>query len=221
MIKVVIADDHAIMREGLAMLTETRADIEVVGQATNGAEAVELAVANSADVVLMDISMPVLDGVAATRQLYEQAPHIAVVMLTTFADSRKVMDSLEAGAVGYLMKDSAPSDVLTGITAAANGGSPLDPRIARALVERQRREPTPRTDVTLTGKQTEVLSLVAEGLSNRLIARRMDISEKTVKSHLTTIYALLGVTDRVQAAVWAQRHLDPLPPHGHAGSDQP
>lgn len=208
MIKVVIADDHAIMREGLAMLMETRDDIEVVGLAQDGAEAIDLAVSNGADVVLMDISMPGTDGVAATRALYEQAPSIAVVMLTTFADSRKVMDSLEAGAVGYLLKDGAPADVLAGVTAAASGGSPLDPRVARSLVEAQRREPTARTDVTLTGKQTEVLSLVAEGLSNRLIARRLGISEKTVKSHLTTVYALLGVTDRVQAAVWAQRHLD-------------
>ncbi len=207
MIRVVIADDHAIMREGLAMLMETRADIEVVGQACNGAEAVDMARSESADVVLMDISMPVLDGVAATRRLYEESPGVAVVMLTTFADSRKVMDSLEAGAVGYLMKDSAPGDVLAGVVAAADGGSPLDPRVARALVEAQRRDPAPHSDATLTAKQTEVLTLVSEGLSNRLIARRLDISEKTVKSHLTTVYALLGVSDRVQAAVWAQRYL--------------
>ncbi len=207
MIRVVVADDHAIMRDGLVMLMQTRSDIEVVGQAANGAQAVELAVDQRADVVLMDISMPVLDGVSATRLLYERAPEVAVVILTTFADSRKVMDSLEAGAVGYLMKDSAAADVVAGVVAAASGGSPLDPRVARSLVEAQRRDPAPQTDVSLTSKQTEVLSLVAEGLSNRLIARRMGISEKTVKSHLTTIYGLLGVTDRVQAAVWAQRHL--------------
>ena len=216
MIRVVIADDHAIMREGLAMLMETRADIEVVGQACNGAEAVDMARSESADVVLMDISMPVLDGVAATRRLYEESPGVAVVMLTTFADSRKVMDSLEAGAVGYLMKDSAPGDVLAGVVAAADGGSPLDPRVARALVEAQRRDPAPHSDATLTAKQTEVLTLVSEGLSNRLIARRLDISEKTVKSHLTTVYALLGVSDRVQAAVWAQRYL----PRGPAEPEQ-
>lgn len=212
MIRVVVADDHAIMREGLAMLIATRADLEVVGQAQNGAEAVQMAVEQAADVVLMDISMPVLDGVAATRELYAQAPDVAVVMLTTFADSRRVLDSLEAGAVGYLMKDSPPGEVLAGVVAAASGGSPLDPRVARALVEAQRRDPLPQTDVALTTKQREVLGLVAEGLSNRLIARRMGIAEKTVKSHLTTVYGLLGVTDRVQAAVWAQRHLDRLPP---------
>lgn len=207
MIRVVIADDHAIMREGLAMLMQTRSDIEVVGQAGDGAEAVALATGQPVDVVLMDVSMPVMDGVAATRQLYEAAPDVAVVMLTTFADSRKVMDSLEAGAVGYLMKDSPPQDVVAGVVAAAEGGSPLDPRVARALVEAQRRDPAPNSDASLTAKQTEVLSLVSKGLSNRLIARQMGISEKTVKSHLTTIYGLLGVTDRVQAAVWAQRYL--------------
>ncbi|MEI2717698.1 MAG: response regulator transcription factor [Candidatus Nanopelagicales bacterium] len=210
MIRVVVADDHAVMREGLVMLLETRAEMQVVAQAENGEQAVERAIRQRADVVLMDISMPVLDGVAATRLLYDRAPDVAVVILTTFADSKKVMASLEAGAVGYLMKDSAAADVIAGVVAAANGGSPLDPRVARSLVEAQRRDPAPQNDVTLTVKQGEVLSLVAEGLSNRLIARQMGISEKTVKTHLTTIYALLGVTDRVQAAVWAQRHLPTL-----------
>lgn len=210
MIRVVVADDHAVMREGLVMLLETRAEMQVVAQAENGEQAVERAIRQRADVVLMDISMPVLDGVAATRLLYDRAPDGAVVILTTFADSKKVMASLEAGAVGYLMKDSAAADVIAGVVAAANGGSPLDPRVARSLVEAQRRDPAPQNDVTLTVKQGEVLSLVAEGLSNRLIARQMGISEKTVKTHLTTIYALLGVTDRVQAAVWAQRHLPTL-----------
>ena len=207
MIRVVIADDHAIMREGLAMLLAARDDIEVVGQAANGAEAVELVGGVGADVVLMDVSMPGVDGVEATRLLYERSPETSVVMLTTFADSSRVLECLEAGAVGYLLKDAPPADVIAGVVAAAQGGSPLDPRVARSLVEAQRRTPAPRSDVQLTEKQQQVLALVAEGMSNRLIGRRLDISEKTVKSHLTTIYGLLGVTDRVQAAVWAQRHL--------------
>lgn len=209
MIRVVIADDHTIMREGLAMLMATRDDIDVVGQAADGAAAVDIVDRVGADVVLMDVSMPGVDGVEATRRLYETHPATAVLMLTTFADSSKVMDSLEAGAVGYLLKDSPPADVLAGVVAASQGGSPLDPRVARSLVEAQRRAPSSRTDVQLTDKQRQVLALVAEGMSNRLIGRRLGISEKTVKSHLTTIYALLGVTDRVQAAVWAQRHLPP------------
>lgn len=207
MIRVVIADDHAIMREGLAVLMAARDDIEVVGQAADGAAAIDLVGRVGADVVLMDVSMPGVDGVEATRQLYGRHPETAVVMLTTFADSSRVMECLEAGAVGYLLKDAPPSDVVAGVVAAAQGGSPLDPRVARSLVEAQRRTPAPRSDVQLTEKQQQVLGLVAEGMSNRLIGRRLDISEKTVKSHLTTIYGLLGVTDRVQAAVWAQRHL--------------
>lgn len=206
MIRVVIADDHAIMREGLSMLLASREDIDIVGQAADGAAAAARVESVGADVVLMDVSMPGVDGVAATRVICEQHPDVAVVMLTTFADSGRVMECLEAGAVGYLLKDAPPTDVVAGVVAAAQGGSPLDPRVARSLVEAQRRTPSPRTDVQLTDKQRQVLSLVAEGMSNRLIARRLDISEKTVKSHLTTIYALLGVTDRVQAAVWAQRH---------------
>ena len=157
MITVVIADDHAVVREGLAMLMGNRPDIDVVGQAADGAEAVAVARDNAPDVVLMDLSMPVLDGVAATRQLYEELPGIAVVVLTTFADSDRVLDSLEAGAVGYLMKDSPPGDIIAGVVAAANGGSPLDPRVARALVEAQRRDPVPNASVSLTAKQTEVL----------------------------------------------------------------
>lgn len=207
MIRVVIADDHAIMREGLSVLLAARDGIEVVGQAADGAAAVEMVGDLGADVVLMDVSMPGVDGVEATRRLYERYPETPVVILTTFADSSRVMECLEAGAVGYLLKDAPPGDVVAGVVAAAQGGSPLDPRVARSLVEAQRRTPAPRSEVHLTEKQQQVLALVAEGMSNRLIGRRLDISEKTVKSHLTTIYGLLGVTDRVQAAVWAQRHL--------------
>ncbi|MFN8126670.1 MAG: response regulator transcription factor [Candidatus Nanopelagicales bacterium] len=211
MIRVVIADDHAVVREGLAMLMDNRPDLEVVGQAGDGAEAVAVARRTVPDVVLMDLSMPVVDGVTATRSLYEEMPEVAVVVLTTFADSEQVLDSLEAGAVGYLMKDSPPADIIAGVVTAAAGGSPLDPRVARTLVEAQRRASVGGGPVTLTAKQTEVVAAVSQGRSNRQIARDLHISEKTVKSHLTTIYALLGVTDRVQAAVWAQRHLRPRP----------
>lgn len=207
MIRVLIADDHAVVREGLAMLMGNKPDIEVVGQAGDGEQAVALARETVPDVVLMDLSMPVLDGVAATRRLYEELPDVAVVVLTTFADRDRVLDSLEAGAVGYLMKDSPPGEIIAGVMAAAGGGSPLDPRVARTLVEAQRRDPLPASTVSLTAKQSEVLECVSRGMSNRQIARQMSISEKTVKSHLTTIYGLLGVTDRVQAAVWAQRHV--------------
>lgn len=209
MIRVLIADDHAVVRDGLGLLLSGNDQIEVVAMAANGREAVEQAEALNPDVVLMDLSMPELDGVRATRLICDRDPNTSVVVLTTFADSRRVMDSLEAGAVGYLMKDSSPQDIITGVITAANGGSPLDPRVARSLVDAQRGGSRSQRDVVLTKKQTEVVALVAEGLSNRLIARRLQISEKTVKAHLTAVYNALGVTDRVQAALWAQRFLEP------------
>ena len=206
MITVVIADDHAVVREGLAMLMGNRPDIDVVGQAADGAEAVAVARDTAPDVVLMDLSMPVLDGVAATRQLYEELPGIAVVVLTTFADSDRVLDSLEAGAVGYLMKDSPPGDIIAGVVAAANGGSVGPTGSAGA-----RRGAAPRPGAQRVGlpdcEADRSPGVCPQGMSNRQIARQLSISEKTVKSHLTTVYGLLGVTDRVQAAVWAQRHL--------------
>lgn len=210
MITVVIADDHAVLREGLAMLLGTRDELLVIGQAGDGKEAVDLVLGTRPDVVLMDISMPGMDGIEATRAIYAIDPGIAVVILTTFADDRKVQECLAAGAVGYLLKDSAPNDLIAGVLAAGTGGSPLDPRVARALVEARRSGPSPAAHgaADLTAKQRETLALLAEGLSNRLIARRMGISEKTVKTHLTTVYRVIGVTDRVQAAMWAKANLD-------------
>lgn len=208
MITVLIADDHAVVREGLSLLLSGADDVAVVGMAADGEQAVALAAEHRPDVVLMDLSMPVLDGIAATRLISDEHPDTAVVVLTTFSDHRRVQDCLEAGAVGYLMKDSTPAEILAGVRAAAQGGSPLDPRVARSIIDARRGAPSARPGATLTAKQTEVLGLVARGLSNRLIARRLGISEKTVKTHLTTIYTVLGVTDRVQAALWAQRHLE-------------
>lgn len=208
MIKVLIADDHAVVREGLSLLLSGAADVTVAAVAADGAEAVALTAEHRPDVVLMDLSMPGTDGIEATRVIADEHPACAVVVLTTFSDNRRVMDSLEAGAVGYLMKDSTPAQILAGVRAAAQGGSPLDPRVARSIIDARRGAPAGRPTASLTAKQTEVLSLVARGMSNRLIARTLGISEKTVKTHLTTIYAVLGVTDRVQAALWAQRHLE-------------
>lgn len=210
MIRVVVVDDHAVVREGLAMLLAGAGDIDVVATASDGAQAVEAAAAHRPDVMLMDLSMPVLDGVAATRAICDdpETSDVAVVVLTTFADTKRVMDSLEAGAVGYLMKDASPADLVAGVRAAVSGGSPLDPRVARSLIEAQR-GPAPTRRASLTSKQAEVLDLVAQGMSNRQIARRLGISEKTVKTHLTSVYATLGVTDRVQAALWARQHGPP------------
>lgn len=205
MISVVLVDDHRVVIEGLKLMLEARADVEVVGVAADGTEGVALALELQPDVVLMDLSMPGTDGVAATRAITDRAPGIAVVVLTTFADREGVLGSLDAGAVGYLMKDVGPDTLYEGVVAAASGGSPIDPRVARTLVEARRTGTSGGQH--LTAKQTEVLRLVAEGLPNRLVGRRLGVSEKTVKAHLTQIYHALGVTDRVQAALWAKEHL--------------
>lgn len=216
MIRVLVVDDHAVVRDGLELLLERFGSVTCVGAAADGAEAVALAAELRPDVVLMDLSMPVMDGIEATRHIVEAAPDIAVVVLTTFADDRHVMAAIDAGAVGYLLKDSSPDQLLAGVEAAARGESPLDPKVAGALMA-SRRRPAER-EVSLTTREREVLSLVAEGLANKAIARRLHISEKTVKAHLTSVFAALDVTDRTQAALWAERHPDQLrPPDGQRG----
>lgn len=206
MISVVLVDDHRVVVEGLKLLLDAFDDVTVAGSATDGRTGAELVISLAPDVVLMDLSMPGIDGVQATRLIADAAPETAVVVLTTTADREQVLRSLDAGAVGYLMKDTDPEALHDGIQAAAAGGSPIDPRVARALVDR-RRARTAQMGSVLTSKQREVLELVAEGHPNRLVAKRLGVSEKTVKAHLTQIYAAIGVTDRVQATLWAREHL--------------
>lgn len=201
MIRVVVADDHAVVREGLMLLVDGQPDLHVVATVDSGEAAVEAAREHQPDVVLMDLAMPGMGGVEATRRIASSGRSV-VVVLTTFGESERVLAALDAGAVGYLLKDSPSREVIAGIRSAAAGGAPLDPRAARALLDARA---SSRPEGRLTDKQREVLDLVAAGLSNRLIARRLGISEKTVKSHLTAIYAALGVTDRVQAALWVAR----------------
>lgn len=208
MIRVLVVDDHAVVRDGLELLLERFESVTCVGAAADGAEAVARAGELSPDVVLMDLSMPVMDGIEATRRIVDADPAVAVVVLTTFADDRHVMEAIDAGAVGYLLKDSGPDQLLAGVEAAARGESPLDPKVAGALMASRRRPPGP--EVTLTAREREVLALVAQGLANKAIARRLGISEKTVKAHLTSVFAALDVTDRTQAALWAERHPDQL-----------
>ncbi len=203
MIRVLVVDDHEVVRAGLSLLLSRFDDLECVGAAVDGADALLRVGELGPDVVLMDLSMPVLDGVASTRRLAAQHPDVRVVVLTTIADRSRVIDAIDAGAVGFLLKDSDPTTLHEGILAAARGEAPLDPRAALALIQRRREAPTP--EPVLTDREEEVLALVAEGLSNRVIARRLGIAEKTVKTHLTRVYAAIGVTDRVQAALWWQR----------------
>lgn len=207
MIRVLIVDDHEMVRAGLAMLLGRFDDLELVGEAPDGAQAITLAAQLAPDVVLMDLSMPGIDGVAATRAIVENAPEVRVVVLTTFADRTHVTEAIDAGAVGFLLKDADPATLSEAIRSAHRGEAPLDPRAALALIDR-RREPTSTGAVELTPREREVLQLVGDGLSNRLIARRLGISEKTVKTHLTSVFTTIGVTDRVQAALWWERHGD-------------
>jgi DNA-binding NarL/FixJ family response regulator len=201
MISVLVAEDHTVMRGGLVELLSLADDLEVVGTAVDGAEAIELAEELRPDVVLMDISMPDVDGIRATGSILEARSETRVVMLTAFSDRDRVVAALDAGAIGYLLKDSEPQEVLEAVRAAARGDAPLAPRAARQLLAARSEEQ--RAD--LSKREREVLALVAEGLPNKLIARRLEISEKTVKTHLTSVFQRIGVSDRTQAALWAQR----------------
>jgi DNA-binding NarL/FixJ family response regulator len=200
-IRVVLADDHAVIRAGLEQLLSGTDDIEVVGTAANGAEAIEVVRRVRPDVVLMDLQMPDLDGVAATRLIKAEDLGVDVLVLTSFSDGERIVAALDAGAVGYLLKDADPEDVLRGIRTVSRGESPIHPKAARTLLGLRA-----GSSVQLTGRESEVLGLVRQGLANKQIARRLDISERTVKAHLTSAFARIGVTDRTQAALWAERN---------------
>lgn len=202
MIRVLIADDHHVVRAGLEQLLGAVEDMELVGAARNGREALELAAASAPDVVLMDLSMPELDGTQTTRELLRVNPDIRVVVLTSFSDRERILEALGAGAIGYLLKDTEPEDLIRGIRAAERGESPLDPKAASTVL----RERVHGVTLDLTDREQEVLRLLSAGMPNKVIASRLNITEKTVKAHLTNVYQRIGVADRTQAALWAQRH---------------
>lgn len=206
MIRVLIADDHQVVRSGLEQLLATADDIELAGMAADGAEAIELAADLAPDIILMDLSMPGTDGIAATRAITTASPTIQVVVLTSFSDKQRILDALDAGAAGYVLKHAEPDELLDAIRAAHEGGSPLDPKAARVLLDRQRSSSA--SPAKMSDREEEVLRLVAEGLANKAIARRLGIAERTVKAHLTNIFQRIGVTDRTQAALWARDHLE-------------
>lgn len=201
-IRVVIVDDHAVVRAGLEQLLGGTDDIEVVGTAENGAQALEVCRRTRPDVALMDLQMSGVDGVAATRMIMSERLGVDVLVLTSYSDSERIIAALDAGAVGYLLKDADPDDVLNGVRAVSRGESPIHPRAARLLLGARAGSP----QVQLTAREAEVLGLVREGLANKQIARRLDISERTVKAHLTSAFSRIGVTDRTQAAVWTERN---------------
>ena len=214
-IRVVLVDDHAVVRTGLAQLLSVADDIEVVGTAGDGSEAIRVVLDKEPDVVLMDLQMPGTDGVEATRALQGSGLPTQVLVLTSFSDGDRIVAALDAGAVGYLLKDAEPDEVLAGIRAVSRGESPLHPRAARALLSARRPQSAAGDDGAgtvddpvgvLTDREVEVLSLVRGGLANKQIARRLGITERTVKAHLSSIFQRLDVTDRTQAALWAERH---------------
>jgi DNA-binding NarL/FixJ family response regulator len=205
MIRVLLVDDHPLVRHGLTDLLAGTEDLRVVAAVDDGDAAAAAALEHRPDVVLMDLSMLRMDGIVATRELLAALPSARVIVLTSFCENERIHDALEAGAVGYLLKDAEPEDVVRAVRDAAAGDAPLSPRAARALLPQNRRPGRATTDA-LSAREREVLSLVAAGLPNKSIARRLDISEKTVKAHLTRVFSVLGVSDRTSAALWAQRH---------------
>jgi DNA-binding NarL/FixJ family response regulator len=202
-IRVLIADDHAVVREGLRTFLQLQDGIDVVGEAPDGETAVAEAERLAPDVVLMDLAMPRLDGAGAMRELRRRGSPARVIVLTSFVDEGRLLPALQAGAAGYLLKDVAPQELARAIRAAHDGEALLDPGVAGRLLDAMARAPAPATE--LTARETEVLALIARGRANKVIARELGISEKTVKAHVGRVLAKLGVADRTQAALLAVR----------------
>ena len=209
MTMILLADDQELVRTGLRMILSSEDDFEVVGEARDGTEAVELAHTLRPDVVLMDIRMPGLDGIEATRRITRPLPAVRVVMLTTFDRSQLVYDSLVAGASGFLLKDAPSEHLVSGVRAVARGEELLAPSITRRLIEeftRPSRQGDPQGYDRLTEREAEVLGLVARGMSNAEIAAHLFVSIQTIKTHVARTLAKLGLRDRVQAVVLAYEH---------------
>lgn len=203
-ISVLLCDDHAIVRKGIGALLATQPDITVVGEAGDGLEAVAQAKALQPDVILMDLVMPQLDGIGATQQITAQLPSAHVLVLTSFAADDKVFPAIKAGALGYLLKDSGPTELLQAIHQVARGEPSLEPSIARKVLFELHHPPTaPPTTDPLTGREAEVLRLIAQGLSNREIGDRLVITERTVCTHVSNILTKLHLASRTQAALYA------------------
>ena len=208
MIRVLLVDDHQLVRAGVTTLLQSDPEITVVGEARNGREAVESVEGLGPDVVLMDLSMPEMDGVEATRAVLARQPSTRVLVLTSFSDRQRVKEVLAAGAIGYVLKDSEPADLLAAVHAAARGHVPIDPRVAAALLPASGGGPAGSGAADgLSPRETEVLRLVAQGLANKQIARALGITERTVKAHLGRVFREIGVLDRTSAALWARDNL--------------
>ena len=207
--KVIICDDQAIVRDGLVMLLKLEPDIEVVGTAGDGLEAVEMTWDKRPDLILMDLKMPIMNGVEATRQIKMKYPEIKILVLTTYADDEWVFDAIQAGASGYLLKDTPREELIRAVRGTVNGKTYVDPAIAGKVLDQVSSHQTqPATLITskLTERETDVLRLIAKGLSNTDIADQLFLSDGTVRNHVSAILSKLGVSDRTQAAVIAIQH---------------
>jgi len=206
-ITVLVVDDHALVRSGIRGYLETQPDLQVIGEAASGAEAVRIAADLVPDVVLMDLLMPEMDGVEATRRLCQVSPHSQVVVLTSYHDDEHVFPAIKAGARSYLLKDIGPAELADAVRAAARGEAVIHPRVAARLMQELRhgRSEGANPFAELSEREQEVLRLIAEGLSNADIAARLVVSEKTVKGHVSNILSKLHLADRTQAAVFAWR----------------
>ena len=205
MIRVLIVDDHGVVREGLRAFLELQDGLEVVGEAADGRQALAQAERLRPDVILMDLVMPHLDGVGAMRELRRRMPEIRVVALTSFLDEERLLPAIQAGAAGYLLKDAEPAEVVRAVRAAHEGQAIIAPAAAARLVDAISQSAGPSPHDRLTAREREVLELIANGRSNKLIALELGISEKTVKAHVGRVLAKLGVADRTQAALLAVR----------------
>jgi NarL family two-component system response regulator LiaR len=205
-IRILIADDHAIVREGLRALIGTKPDMELVGEAADGVEAVLKARSLRPDVILLDLVMPRKDGIEAIGEIKRENPKARILVLTSFAEDEKVFPAIQSGALGYLLKDSSPQELLQAIREVYRGESSLHPAIARKLIrELNRPSDLPATEEPLTEREVEVLILVARGLSNQEIAERLVVSERTVRTHVSNILGKLHLANRTQAALYAVR----------------
>ena len=211
-IRVLLVDDHAVVRSGLRAFLELLDDIEVVGEASDGAEGVRRVAELAPDVVVMDLLMPVMDGIAATQAIRAAHPDVEVLALTSFIEEDKVTAALEAGASGYLLKDADADEVAAAIRSAHAGEVHLDPAVARLLAERMRRRDAPTDVEPLTDRERDVLRLVGQGMSNKEIATALFITERTARTYVSNILGKLGLASRTQAALYAVEHRLAGPP---------
>jgi two-component system, NarL family, response regulator LiaR len=205
-IRVLICDDHAVVRQCLTAFLQVQDDIEVAGEASDGAQAQRQAAALRPDVILMDLVMPDVDGIEAISRIRADDPQAKIIVLTSFADDDKIFPAIRAGAAGYLMKDVSPKDLARAIRMARDGEPLLSPDIARRLMDEVSRPSQPEIAERLTPREIDVLRLIAQGRSNKEIARDLTLSEKTVKTHVSSILQKLDLADRTQAALYAVRH---------------